>query len=140
MLIIHTCGNYIKQGWEEYTKPLKTKTLLRKVKNHSKKFEDDVWCQFYELGFRKMNYDENLYFLLVKILEDIKQINVIAINEESIFIIDCKSSDNFKKAPSYENEFDLLSLRLDGFKKSLHQIYGNHYKIKYHICYKKFKI
>jgi len=123
--------DYIKQGWEEYSKPLKTKTLLRKVKDHSRKFEDDVWCQFYELGFRKMNYDENLILPFSKNSEDTKQIDVIAINEETIFIIECKSSENFKKAPSFKDEFDLLSLRLDGFKKSLRQIYGNHYKIKF---------
>ncbi|MBK7640513.1 MAG: hypothetical protein IPJ22_10860 [Bacteroidetes bacterium] len=57
--------------------------------------------------------------------------DVIAINEETIFIIECKSSESLKKAPSFKDEFDLLSLRLDGFKKSLHQIYGNHYKIKF---------
>ncbi|TDE42224.1 DGQHR domain-containing protein [Flavobacterium rhamnosiphilum] len=123
--------DYTKQGWEEYAKPLKTKTLLRKVKDHSKKFEDDVWCQFYELGFRKMNYDENLILPFSKNIEDTKQIDLIAINEETIFIIECKSSESFKKAPSYKDEFDLLSLRLDGFKKSLRQIYGNHYKIKF---------
>lgn len=122
---------YIKQGWEEYTKPLKTKTLLRKEKSHSKKFEDDVWCQFYELGFRKMNYDENLIIPFTKNLEDTKQIDVLAMNEETIFIIECKSSENSKKAPSYKDEFDLLPLRLDGFKKALRQIYGNHYKIKF---------
>jgi DNA sulfur modification protein DndB len=123
--------SYLKKGWEEYTKPLKTKTLLRKPKKFSKKFEDEVWCQFYELGFRKMNYDENLILPFNKNPEDIKQIDILAINEESIFIIECKSSENLKKAPSFKDEFDLLSLRLDGFKKALHQIYGNHYKIKF---------
>lgn len=123
--------DYIKQGWEEYTKPLKTKTLLRKIKSHSKQFEDDIWCQFYELGFRKMNYDENLILPFSKNVEDLKQIDVVAINEETIFLIECKSSESFKKAPSFKDEFDLLSLRLDGFKKSLRQIYGNHYKVKF---------
>lgn len=122
---------YLKKGWEEYTKPLKTKTLLRKPKKFSKKFEDEVWCQFYELGFRKMNYDENLILPFSKNPEDNKQIDIIAINEESIFIIECKSSENLKKAPSFKDEFDLLNLRLDGFKKALHQIYGNQYKIKF---------
>lgn len=123
--------DYLKQGWQEYTKPLKTKTLLRKSKSHSKKFEDEVWCQFYELGFRKMNYDENLILPFNKNTGDTKQIDVIAINEDSIFIVECKSSESFKKAPSFKDEFDLLSLRLDGFKKALRQIYGNHYKIKF---------
>lgn len=123
--------DYIKKGWEQYTKPLKTKTLLRKEKKPSKKFEDEIWCQFYELGFRKMNYDENLILPFSKNIEDTKQIDIIAINEETIFIVECKSSEKLKKAPSYKDEFDLLSLRLDGFKKALHQIYGNNYKIKY---------
>jgi DNA sulfur modification protein DndB len=123
--------DYKKQGWEEYGKSLKTKTLLRKVKGHSRKFEDDVWCQFYELGFRKMNYDENFILPFSKNPEDTKQIDIIAMNDESIFVIECKSSENFKKAPSYKDEFDLLSLRLDGFIKSLRQIYGNHYKVKF---------
>lgn len=123
--------NYIKLGWEEYTKPLKTKILLRKIKSHSKKFEDDVWCQFYELGLRKMNNDESLILPFSKDIGDTKQIDIIAINEETIFIIECKSSESLKKAPSYKNDFDLLSLRLAGLKKALHQIYGNHYKIKF---------
>jgi DNA sulfur modification protein DndB len=42
----------LKEGWEEFGKPLKTKTKLRKPKSHNDKFEDDVWCQLYELGFR----------------------------------------------------------------------------------------
>ena len=37
----------LKNGWEEYGTPLKTKTRLRKLKTHDVKFEDDVWCQLY---------------------------------------------------------------------------------------------
>jgi DNA sulfur modification protein DndB len=124
-------NDFIKDGWEDFTKPLKTKTLLRKIKNHSKKFEDDVWCQFYELGYRKMSYDENLILPFSKNPEDTKQIDIVAINEESIIIIECKSSGILKKAPSYKDEFDVLSLRIDGLKKALQQIYGGQYKIKY---------
>ena len=38
-----------------------------------------------------MNYDENLILPFSKNLGDTKQIDVIAINEETIFIIECKS-------------------------------------------------
>jgi len=41
---------YIKDGWET-SKEQKTKTTIRKLKSHNKKFEDDIWCQFYELGW-----------------------------------------------------------------------------------------
>lgn len=112
-----------------FGKPLKTKTRLRKLKNHSKKFEDDIWCQMYELGYRTLNIDDNLYLYFNN--NDKKQIDVIAINEDTAIIIECKSSEKLKKAPSYKDEFELLSLRLDGFKKTLHQIYGRKLKIKY---------
>ncbi len=121
----------IKEGWEEFSKPLKTKTLLRKRKSHSKQFEDDIWCQFYELGYRTMNFDETFHLPFSNIDSEKKQIDVFAMNDETAFIIECKSSENFKKAPSYKEEFELLGLRIDGFKKSLQQIYGRNLKVKY---------
>lgn len=121
---------YLKEGWETYGQPLKTKTQLRKLKKHSTKFEDDIWCQFYELGYRTLNYDENFVLPFSKD-GDKKQIDVIAVNDETIFLIECKSSNNPRKAPSYKDEFELLGIRLDGFKKSLQQIFGCEKKVKY---------
>lgn len=120
---------YLADGWEIHGKPLRTKTKLKKTKSHSKKFEDDVWCQMYELGYRNLNIDENLYLYYNN--DDKKQIDVIAINEETALIIECKSSEKLKKAPSYKDEFELLSQRINGFKKTLQQIYGRDIKVKY---------
>ncbi len=50
--------DYKKDGWEVQT-ILKTKTKMIKEKHHSKKFEDKVWCQLYDLGYRTLNKDEN---------------------------------------------------------------------------------
>jgi DNA sulfur modification protein DndB len=123
-------GDYQKDGWE-IDNVLKTKTKLTKEKVHSKKFEDDVWCQFYELGFRTLNIDETLELPFSKDPKDKKQIDVIAINEETAIIIECKSSKKLKKAPSYKDEFDLLSLRLDGFKKVLKQYLNKSIRTKF---------
>jgi DNA sulfur modification protein DndB len=122
---------YLGQGWEVYGKPLKTKTKIRINKTHSKQFEDDIWCQFYNLGFRTLNYDENFVLPFSKDEKDKKQIDVIAINEETIFLVECKSSAKPRKAPSYKDEFELLSFRINGFKKALQQIFGREIKIKY---------
>lgn len=122
---------HIKKGWEVFGKPLKTKTRIRIKKSHSKQLEDDIWCQFYNLGFRTLNYDENFVLPFSKEKKDTKQIDVIAINDETIFLIECKSSEKLKKAPSYKDEFELLGLRIDGFKKALQQIYGRDIKVKY---------
>ncbi|MGB7815022.1 MAG: hypothetical protein WBL28_01590, partial [Methylotenera sp.] len=41
-----------REGWQEFGRPAKTKTKLRKIKEHNIKFEDDIWCQLYDLGYR----------------------------------------------------------------------------------------
>jgi DNA sulfur modification protein DndB len=121
---------YVKEGWSEY-KELKTKTVLSNPKMHSKKFEDDIWCQLFELGYRILNYDENFILPYGKNPEERKQIDVIAVDKESVIIVECKSSEKSKKAPSYKDEFELLGLRLDGFRKAIYQIFGGNLKLKY---------
>jgi DNA sulfur modification protein DndB len=122
--------NYEKDGWE-INEVLKTKTKIRKPKPHSKLFEDQIWCQFYELGFRTLNIDDNFKLPFSNDDTDKKQIDVVAINHETAIIIECKSSEKLKKAPSYKDEFDLLSLRLSGFRKVIHQVFGNELKLKF---------
>lgn len=127
----HTIVNdYLHKGWE-IEKQLKTKTRIIKPKNHSKQFEDDIWCQFYELGYRHLNYDENFQLPFGTMVEEKKQIDVIAIDHETIFIIECKSAKKLQKAPSYKDEFDVLSYRIEGFRKSIHQAFGKDLKIKF---------
>ncbi len=126
----HTLAEeYEGKGWEITTR-LKIKTKLRKQKKHSEAFEDDVWCQFYELGYRHLNSDELFYLPFSKDKNDTKQIDVIAINAETVFLIECKSAIK-PKSPSYKDEFDLLKFRIDGFKKSIQQIFGKNIKIKH---------
>lgn len=122
---------YIRDGWEEYRTPLKTKTPLRKLKPHARQFEDDVWCQFYELGYRCLNYDDQFVLPFSKESNDIKQIDVVAVSDETIFLIECKSSAESKNAPTCKDEFDLIGLRLDGFTKAMQQIYGKQTRVKY---------
>lgn len=123
--------DYVKDGWEVFGKPLKTKTKLRIAKSHAKQFEDDIWCQFYNLGFRHLNFDESLILPFSKDPKDTKQIDVVAIKDDTIFLVECKSSEKLGPARLLKDEFDLLKLRLDGFKKALWQIFGRDKKIKY---------
>lgn len=118
-----------KDGWE-IEKVLKSKTRLKKIKKFSEKFEDDIWCQFYELGYRCLNRDELFYLPFDKELNSTKQIDVVAINDETVFLVECKSSNN-TKTPQYKDEFDLLKLRINGFKKSIEQIFGKNIKVKH---------
>ncbi|CAC9605641.1 hypothetical protein [uncultured Gammaproteobacteria bacterium] len=123
---------YERQGWE-VSEVLKTKTKLIKEKKHSEKFEDQIWCQFYSLGFRYMNKDETLVLPWGKEDSDKKQIDVVAIDKgrKIVFLIECKSSEKPRNAPSYKDEFDLLKLRIDGFRKSMSQLLGDGFKIQH---------
>lgn len=121
----------LREGWEEFGQPLKTRTRLRKAKDHASMFEDNMWCQLYELGYRHLNFSDDFELPFGKNPLEKKQIDVVAIDEDSILLVECKSSEKSVKAPSFKTEFEGLPLRLGGFKKSLDQLYGKGRKIKY---------
>ncbi len=121
----------LKEGWEEYGRPLKTKTKIQIPKSHNDKFEDDVWCQLYELGYRHLNISRDFALPFGKGAREKKQIDVVAITDDSILLVECKSSEKHTKPPSYKTEFEGLPIRLNGFKKSLEQTFGKGRKVKY---------
>ncbi len=131
--------DWIKDGWEEIGQ-LKTKTRLRKPKSHSTKFEDDVWCQLYDLGYRCLNTGNDFILPFGKDPLEKKQIDVFAVNDDSILLIECKSSETLSKPPSFKTEFEGLERRLDGFAKTLEQLYGRTRKIKYIFATRNFRI
>ena len=122
--------DFFAEGWEE-DKPLVNKIRIKRTKSHSTQFEDDVWCQFYELGYRTLNYDETLKIPFSSNPEDKKQIDVVAIDKETVILIECKSGEKLKKAPSFRDMFDSLSQKIDGFKKIIEQAFGKGLKVKY---------
>lgn len=121
----------LKQGWEEYRKPLATKTPLRKLKEHGRQFEDDVWCQLYNLGYRHLNLDDKFYLPYGKDPEERKQIDVIAIDSETVILVECRSAEKTKRSNSLKTEFEGLEKRLDGFRKAISQVFGKQLKVKY---------
>ncbi|MBO9695915.1 MAG: DGQHR domain-containing protein [Sphingopyxis sp.] len=121
----------LAEGWEEFGTPLKTKTRLRKIKKHNVQFEDDIWCQLYRLGYRRLSVDETFCLPFGQNDADKKQIDIVAIDDDSVLLVECKSSDVSAKAPSYKTEFDALRLRLDGFRKAVDQTFGAGRRIKY---------
>lgn len=122
--------DYLREGWEEEKSTLKTRAKVRKLKPHSHKFEDDVWCQLYELGYRMLNIDQTYNLPFSSSSEDTKQIDVIAVNEDSVLIFECKSSEHRQSAPSFKDELESMKLRMDGYRKGLRQLFGNERKIK----------
>jgi len=130
----------INEGWEEFGKPLKTRTKLRRLKSHDVQLEDDLWCQLYRLGYRCFNVDRDFVLPFGKAKSERKQIDVVAVNEDSILIVECKSSAKRAKPPSFKTEFEALKLRLDGHRKALEQLFGTGKRIKYVFATRNYRI
>jgi DNA sulfur modification protein DndB len=123
-------NDYAQIGWE-VEKRMTSKTRLVKSKSHLRQFEDDVWCQFYELGYRCISYEGTLNIPFSADAYDTKPISVVAMDGDTVFLVECQSSEKLKKAPSYRELFDSLGQKLEGFRKVIDQAYGKGRKIKY---------
>jgi len=85
-----------QDGWET-TRRGKTTTRVRKLKDPDVLFEDRVWMIFYGLGFARMNKDQNCKLQFNTLT---KQIDVLTIEEDNIFIVECKSSQAEAPVPA----------------------------------------
>ena len=132
--------SFLDDGWEEFGKPLKTKMRLRKAKKHNDKFEDDVWCQLHDLGFRHLNFTNDFNLPFGSGALEKKQIDIIAVNEDCVLLVECKSSQKHASAPSFKTEFEGLPQRLDGFGKALVELFGKGRKIKYIFATRNLKL
>ena len=120
----------IKDGWEiKETK--KTVVRIRRKKSVSRQFEHEVWCQFYDLGFRCLNIDNQLHLKWGEGEHDHKQLDVVAVGDEAIFVVECKTADELKTAPSFKDEAETLRLRKQGVINTLREIYGKDKKVKF---------
>lgn len=81
---------YKRSGWE-VDRRAKMKTRMRKLKAPDVLLEDRMWMIFYNLGFSFMNRDRNckLEFGTYS-----KQIDVLAKDEDNIFVVECRSSQS----------------------------------------------
>ncbi|NKC52265.1 type I restriction enzyme HsdR N-terminal domain-containing protein [Ochrobactrum cytisi] len=91
---------FLCEGWEEYGEPLKTKTRLRKQKAYDDQFKDDVWCQLYRLGYRALNVDPDFCLPFGSAPSEKKRIDIVAMNEDSVLLVDCQASETSAKPPS----------------------------------------
>ena len=128
-ILINELEDYVNEGWEEISRT-KYKAKIQKLKPAGVRFEDDIWCMFYNLGFRHLNYDEKLEIPWGENPGDKHQLDVVAIGEEAIFVVECKATENIKPA-SFKKDIDDIRLYRGGVMKALRQIYGEDKKVKF---------
>ena len=121
--------NYEKEGWEVAVR-LKHKAKVQRKKPIGRLFEDQIWCMFYNLGFRILNWDENVHVRWGIHPTDKKQLDVVAVDDEAIFVVECKATDKPKTA-NFKTAIDEMEHYKDGVTKALKQIYGEEKKVKF---------
>lgn len=129
---------FVNQGWIRGT-VMKTKTQITRPKEFSRQFEDDIWCMFYELGFRILNSDDKLVIPWGENPEEKKQIDIVAVGEEAIFVVECKAAER-PKSRSFQAILNEMSLYKNGVAESLKQIYGSNKRVKYILATRNYQI
>ena len=128
-IFLNELDYYINEGWEEVSTS-KHKAKIQKLKPTGMCFEDEMWCMFYNLGFRTLNYDDELVIQWGNNPEDKHQIDIVAVGEEAIFVVECKATENYKPA-SFKKEIGEMCLYKEGVMRILKQIYGQEKKVKF---------
>lgn len=109
-----------KDGWIPY-REYKDKRYVgvRKNKAFDEQFEDQVWCLFYSLGFKAMNSDR--HFVIQYDSENgsfTQQIDVLAIDEETILVVECKAAQKIKDG-RFKTEIEAFRGKSIGIRKEL---------------------
>lgn len=117
--------DYLNKGWE-INRRFKTKTRLQKPKQQDQKFEDQVWATFAGLGFKYLNTDRN--FKLPYSIDNslTQQIDVFAADEETVLIIECKSTDGEPKKGNFKETIEAIGGKKEGLLKTIHKIFVGH--------------
>jgi DNA sulfur modification protein DndB len=97
---------YISEGWK-LSKEFKNSIRMSKPKNSDLALEDEVWSLFALMGYKFLNRDRNFNLPYDKNNPtQTKQIDVFAKDDETILIVECKSSETNKRG-DFQKELEI---------------------------------
>jgi DNA sulfur modification protein DndB len=139
---IELVDEHVQKGWtvEKETHKGKRASLIME-KPSSVRFENEVWCMFYNLGIRYLNHDNKLELPFGKNPNEKKQIDVFAVDTENkiVFLVECKASQK-KTKKSFKTEIESMAAMKDGFTKSIYQIFDDTYKVQLIFATRNYRI
>lgn len=119
----------IKDGWE-LIKKYKTRSRIKRDKNHDVFFKDRIWCLLANLGFQYINRDE--YIVLPSSKQQISEYkyDALVIDDETALIFKCVSSNSLKEI-DYNEEISKLIMSKQGTSSLLRSKFSRELKIKF---------
>jgi DNA sulfur modification protein DndB len=131
---------YIYEGWT-VQKEFKNFLRMSKPKNADLALEDEVWSLFALMGYKFLNKDRNFNLPYDKNnSKHTKQIDVFAKDDETILIVECKSSETNKRG-DFKKELESYLGIMDGLRKSIQAMFPRtKYKFKFILATKNLSI
>lgn len=105
---------------------LKSKKRIRvkKDKKQEEVFEDRVWLLFVNMGFTDMSSDRNFVMSYGNGDSETQQIDVFAVDDETIIFVECKSAVEVKKG-DFKKDINQLSAERVGLMQEAKKQYKN---------------
>lgn len=121
---------YISDDWE-IDRELKTKTKIKKLKPHDELLEDHVWLMLHGLGYQKMNVGRQFKIEVNAKSQKIppKQIDVFAKDDETVVVVECKSSKELKNRSLQKDIGEFANIKKD-LANSVRKYFGNGFNPK----------
>lgn len=117
-----TLKEKLSSGWELKAE-LKTKTKLIKRKPFDIAFEDKVWTLFALLGFKLMNKDRHFHIPYDKKDSNLThQVDIFAKDDETVLIIECKSTLK-DKIGDFKQELEAMKSKKAGIINTISALF-----------------
>lgn len=131
---------YISEGWK-LSKEFKNSIRMSKPKNTDLALEDEVWSLFALMGYKFLNRDRNFNLPYDKNNPtQTKQIDVFAKDDETILIVECKSSEKNKRG-DFKKELESYIGIIEGLRKSIQALFPKtKFKFKFILATKNLSI
>lgn len=125
--------SYTEKGWE-IQRENKNSFRIQTLKPLDVWFEDRVWCLFAKMGFNYMNADRK-FRLNYAIDNSIpgKQIDIFAVDDETIFVIECKSAQK-RKSLSFQKDINEINGIRGKIDPNLQKCFTGKQKIAWLFC------
>lgn len=119
-----------RDGWT-LVKRNKASVRLQRIKPIDRQLEDDVWTLFHRMGFKALNADRNFYLTTKDGSK--RQLDVVAKDDETIFIVECTHSRD-AGPKSVKHLIDKIEALRPDLVTAVHSTFGRTPKLKIKIA------
>lgn len=113
---------YIEDGWEKVGKKKKLTQRMGLPESPEDQFEDRLWCLFANMGYTRLNKTREWRLPFGKGSEETKQIDVFAVNDETIVFVECKYSES-KKNTNLKTELESYQTMMEGLVRCAKELF-----------------